>query len=135
MYVQDSINETLNGQLIEECKIECDVQDINIRFEKHDLCLTHIQDCCEQVYIYRIDYYPKDNIAQIALDTLHLKNVIFESISKNVIDDPSWWGGKSNDDHHTWTEFKLETNKGTICIYFLGESNGYYSEDVDMILD
>jgi hypothetical protein len=33
----------------------------------------------------------------------------------------------------TWSQFRIVTNKGTFEIWWLGESNGYYSETVSVI--
>ena len=35
------------------------------------------------------------------------------------------------DDSHTWTAFRLATATASVIIYWLGESNGYYSEDAE----
>ena len=37
-----------------------------------------------------------------------------------------------NAESYTWTFYKIETNKGGLWVRWLGESNEYYSEEVNV---
>jgi hypothetical protein len=80
----------------------------------------HAQDCCETV-----------SINDIVGD---LSDLVGEPIL--VADEVS---GESpvgfEDEYHesvTWTFYKFATRKGYVDVRWLGESNGYYSESVDL---
>lgn len=103
------------------------VQDDEFKIETEDgLLFTfyHQQDCCESVYL-------EDIIGDI--DDLIGGYVLLAEESSNDDDLPE---SKTNPtDSYTWTFYRIGTNKGLVVLRFLGESNGYYSEGVDVRVD
>lgn len=78
--------------------------------------MEHDQDCCEIVLVNDVTGKVKD-IVGLPL------TLADESVSKT---DPP----HSDAESFTWTFYKLATLKGFIDIRWLGESNGFYSEEV-----
>ena len=81
--------------------------------------MYHEQDCCESVLI--------DEIHGDLSNIIGSKIIIAEEVEGEA---PS-----VNDDYfesYTWTFYKLATIKGYVTIRWFGESNGYYSESVDI---
>lgn len=103
------------------------VQDSEFKIETEDgLLFTfyHEQDCCESVYL-------EDVIGDV--DDLIGGYVLLAEESSNDDDLPE---SKTNAlDSYTWTFYRIGTNKGLVVLRFLGESNGYYSESVDVRVD
>lgn len=90
----------------------------NIRFYSLSGKLYHMhhdQDCCETVEIDDLN----GNLDNL-LDSPILYAV--EKTNKGTADE-----GESI----TWTFYTIRTHKGSVDITWKGESNGYYSEDVD----
>ena len=108
--------ETLKGEIIS--KIDVDKKENTITFHTYNgtFKMFHEQDCCEDVYIESIVGDLNDLI----------NNPI--TMAEEIIDELD-----AEDGHITYTFYKLATIKGYVDIRWNGESNGYYSESVDLI--
>jgi hypothetical protein len=84
--------------------------------------LIHEQDCCENVDLYKT--------------VGRFENIIGSPITLAEQDhsEPKF-APNSYSESHTWSNFYLETAKGRLEIYCLGESNGYYCESVHFVVE
>lgn len=94
---------------------------VTLQTSKGALVFEHWQDCCETVTLNDFELDNNINSAEI----LSIEEVVKEG-------DPSQdvWDYESS----TWTFYKIETSKGGLWMRWFGESNGYYSEAVDLTL-
>lgn len=85
--------------------------------EEESFVFFHEQDCCEHV-----------RIADIVGDTQDLvgEPVRLAEVVINRENDPE------ADESKTWTFYKFATIKGYVDVRWIGESNGYYSEEVNL---
>ena len=92
--------------------------DDTVTFENDTVRYTlyHSQDCCESVYVEEIIGDLED------LENLPLL-IAREDTNAEGEELP-------NSESYTWTFYNFATFKGYVTIRFLGESNGYYSEEV-----
>lgn len=97
-----------NNQTIEFHNKECKV------------IFGHIQDCCELVTIKQIDGDLKD---------LENSPILQAEVCEVTVDIPEDECGSQ-----TATFYKFATNKGYVTVQWLGESNGCYSESVNMVV-
>ena len=80
--------------------------------------MLHFQDCCESVALEDVC---GDVADLIGMPILRAE----ERTSEDVID-----GKPEYHESFTWTFYEIATNKGSVTLRWLGESNGYYSEEV-----
>jgi len=110
--------EELKGLIINKIELQ-DPDALIFHTNKGVYYMAHHQDCCENVEIETIDGELNDL----------LNTPILQAEESTNSDEP-----KPNDwsDSFTWTFYKLATIKGYVTIRWLGESNGYYSEEVGL---
>jgi hypothetical protein len=78
--------------------------------------MYHRQDCCEQVTVADVDGDVADLIGFPCDGEIASRTATKEEIC----------------DSGTWTFYKFKSPNGYVTIRWLGESNGYYSESVDV---
>lgn len=84
--------------------------------------MRHEQSCCEYVRHSHTIGRPKDLIGA---------PLIFANDDHaEPADHPNM--AKPSCDSHTWTVFQFHTATARLEVWWLGESNGYYSEDVNL---
>ena len=83
----------------------------------------HWQNCCERVDINDITGDLEDLVGEPLL--------IAEEVSGETPVDFD----EDNHESVSWTFYKFATRKGYVDVRWLGESNGYYSESVDLFVE
>ncbi len=78
--------------------------------------MWHCQECCEYVRLIDVCGDVSDIIGNIVLKA--------EESTSNEPDGAS--------ESLTWTFYHIRTERGTVTLRWLGESNGYYSESVNL---
>jgi len=113
-----SIFTIMIGKTVNEISgFECGSNGAEFIFTDGSKCLFyHEQDCCESVSIADVCGDVSDLIGSPILQA--------EEVSGECPD-------PENPDSFSWTFYKFATNKGSVTVRWLGESNGYYSEDVN----
>ena len=126
MYYWNNVVEfkSLEGKIFTDIKVQegdYDKEDeiVFVCDNGENFSMQHQQDCCESVRIEEI-IGSLDNL-------LNSEILLAEEVTNNENQLDEW------DESFTWTFYKLSTIKGDVTIRWYGTSNGYYSEDVDLI--
>lgn len=116
--------EVLKGKILKNVIINKDVSSISfITTDEEWYIMEHDQECCEHVFIKEID-----NDLSLLIGSPIL--VAEERIDDSTLPDNEF----DYYDSQTWSFYTLRTNQSTSVISWLGMSNGYYSEKVDLRL-
>lgn len=87
----------------------------------------HSQDCCESVYI--------ESIVGDLSDLIGAPILIAEEVVSASNPEDAKPETIEYQDSFTWTFYKFATRKGYVDVRWYGESNGYYSESVEIRFD
>ena len=88
---------------------------LEIKTETHVFRFRHYQDCCEAVTV------EEDGVRE-------LKALEGSVVCEAYIGE----SGCEHDGESTWFFYHVRTDKGDACLRFVGESNGYYSHEVEL---
>ena len=112
----------LKGKILKDIKIEGNENIFFIDEDGIEYKMFHDYDCCENVYIEDIC---GDINNLIGSEIIMAEEVINRDLSPL----------NEFDESYTWTFYKFATVKGYVTIRWYGESNGYYSEKVDFVIN
>ena len=119
--MNEEIIKKMVGQTFSEVIGEVGGDLVTFKNEKVTFQFAHEQDCCESVAI--------DDICGDLEDLVGVPIVIAEESTSHENPDGV---KKEYQDSFTWTFYKFVTIKGFVTLRWYGESNGYYSESVNV---
>ena len=112
----------LKGKILKDIKIEGTESILFIDKDDIEYEMFHDYDCCENVYI--------EDICGDINNLIGSKIIMAEEVINRDLSPLNKF-----DESYTWTFYKFATVKGYVTIRWYGESNGYYSERVDFVIN
>ena len=111
----------LKGKILKDIKIEGTESILFIDKDDIEYEMFHDYDCCENVYI--------EDICGDINNLIGSKIIMAEEVINRDLSPLNKF-----DESYTWTFYKFATVKAYVTIRWYGESNGYYSEEVDFAI-
>jgi hypothetical protein len=110
----------LVGNKVAEVKgLEKESYEVRLVMENgNEYMFYHSQDCCECVVL---------NDFELSCESLVGATILSAEEVSGDEKEPECA------ESYTWTFYKIETDKGGLWMRWLGESNGYYSESIDLV--
>ena len=112
----------LKGKILKDIKIEGNENIFFIDEDGIEYKMFHDYDCCENVYI--------EDICGDINNLIGSEIIMAEEVINRDLPPLNKY-----DKSYTWTFYKFATVKGYVTIRWYGESNGYYSEKVDFVIN
>jgi hypothetical protein len=113
--VSMAVTSDMLGYTFTSITLNDDKTEMRFNCKEGTFIFQHYQECCEEVAVGDI--------------TGDLQDLLDSPILRA---EESTNQGNTEDGTYTWTFYKLATKKGYVDIRWVGESNGYYSESVDI---
>jgi hypothetical protein len=126
-YWDNDFEKKLKGNVITKIEIRRN------RKEDDDDIIFHLENGDSYIMFHEDDYCERVDIEDICGDINDVLNspILLAEKVTNKTDSPRLDKYGESDDSYTWTFYKLSTIKGSVTIRWYGESNGYYSEEVN----
>lgn len=130
----------LIGEVFVQIYESCDNRElIFIKDNGDKYVFYHEQDCCETVYLDEII----GDLNDLTGSPLLIADEVIDRYNNNENDfdklepfQKEFLGGDAKyAESVTWTFYKFATQKGYVDVRWTGESNGYYSESVNIRLE
>jgi hypothetical protein len=115
----------LIGKIFHTVYVTEDKREMVLKNDDITFTFLHHQDCCESVYL--------DDINGELTDLVGAPILQAEERTERPERPLNEYG--SMEDSCTWTFYTFATIKGYVTVRWIGTSNGYYSESVDLIDD
>jgi hypothetical protein len=91
--------------------------------------MFHSQDCCEYVRLVEVHGDVEDLLNTPIIEAYISSNKLNTELDKRLREEyPPY-------ESQTWTFYSIRTIKGSVTLRWLGESHGYYSEEVDLVFE
>jgi hypothetical protein len=115
----------LVGKVFIKIAVTNDKEEMHFYTATEHFKLYHSQDCCESVWLEDITGELNDLLSSPILMAYEASNN--DKITEARCNENQWFGSE------TWTFYHLATIKGYVTLRWIGSSNGYYSESVQLI--